>query len=243
VSAPDILADIKADLGITTNTDDAFLQRRINGVWALMERYTGRALSIPPAQFIDDWGRIVRVNGQEPLPLSYRFLPRATVFLRYVPVVSIDALEIDGAASPAAGVTFDPKTGKLFTLTEGHACDVSHRLLQARAKITYKAGWAQVPADLYEIVMSVVQVAYAGKQSGGATGMPGTISAINVTDVGSVDVASGSPFVQAATKGTGAVDPILGPYTSVLDSYVDHRNLQIGSALFPVTEAVPEPPP
>src|SRR5262249_28976189 len=143
MSAPDILDAIKADLGITDNSQDQWVQRRIDGAWARMEAYTLRKLCSPPQSFVDDWGDIATVQEAQPQPPMLYMPPAATVFLRYFPVTEISALELDGAAGLAADVRFDPRTGKLFTLYPGsiYAEDLSRTLFTSRAKVTYKAGW------------------------------------------------------------------------------------------------------
>jgi hypothetical protein len=237
---PPILDSIKSDLGITGTENDAFITRRIAAAWAWMERYTSRELCVPPAGFIDDWRRIAQAGPVPPLPPSWDHQPRATVFLRHFPVVKIDAVDLDGTAGVAADVMFNPKTGKLFSLRgQVESEDLSNQLW--RTKITYTAGWAEVPADLYEIVLGAVQAAWIAKSTGGALGVPGTVTGINVVDVGSVEMAQGNAFVQAATKGSGASDPLLGPYVNMLDLYIDHRS-RIGHAMVPVTEPVPVVP-
>lgn len=241
---PSLLAILKDDLGIAAGdtTNDAWLQRRIDGVWARMEKYTSRRLCAPPAAFIDDWGLIVVNAPSQPVPPALMFPPGASVFLRYFPVAAISAITMDGAAGNQAGVRFDPNTGKLLGLTPGalYAEDLSCRLIGSRARITYTAGWAAVPGDLYELVLGTIQPMWQ-QHSTQTAGLPinGRITSIDVMDVGSIGVESGSQFVAAASKNaSGSADPLLGPYTALLDHYVDHR-VRIGHALMPVT--VPGP--
>jgi hypothetical protein len=238
MSAPDALLDaIKDDLGITDGTQDAWLQRRLNGIWSRIEHYTSRVLASPPAAFVDDWSLIVVNNRHYPVPPSREYVSRASVFLRYFPVASIEAVEINGAASEPADVQFDPSNGKLFTLTGSlWSEDLSARLHHCHTKITYKAGWDEVPGDLYEIVLGSMQTLWAPRSAGASGGISGTISEINVIDVGSVQMQAGNEFVQGASKAGSAQDPLLGPYLSMLDLYVDHRSL-IGHATMPVTTA------
>jgi len=228
MSAPDILADIKADLGITDNASDAWLQRRIDGAWARMEKYTARALAAPPAAFVDDWGKIVSTAQHHPVPPSWDYhAGRASVFLRYFPVVSIDELRLDGAVVPdPTTVVFDAKTGKLFSVeTSAGVVDLSARLRGANARITYKAGWTTLPPDLYEIVLGVITTQWAAKGSS-ATGIGGVVSSVSLGDVGSIDLTQGNAFVvNAGRSAAGSVDPLLGPYIAMLDDYVDHRSL------------------
>lgn len=226
MSAPDILADIKADLGITASTDDAWLQRRIAAIWARMEVYTSRRLCAPPATFVDDWGTVVSTAPVWPVPPIVRHPPRASVFLRYFPVVSIEQVELDGAPFVTVPM-FDGKTGKVLSVYDASpwAGDMSTALRNGRAKITYTAGWATVPPDLYEIVLGAIQPLWSAKRGGGIPGVAGNVTGINVMDVGSVELAEASLFVSSASKtGGGTGDPLLGPYANMLDLYIDHRS-------------------
>ena len=62
---------------------------------------------------------------------------------------------------------------------------------------------------------------------------------INAIDVGEVDVspAPTSSSMQATRRGTPP-DPLLGPYTMLLDPYIDWRSM-IGGA-YPSTEPLPD---
>lgn len=242
--APIDLADLKDDLGIdpADTSQDAWLQRRVDALWARIESYTDRKLRAPPAAFTDDWGRVVdnAANYSQP-PTWSTWLQPSTVFLRYYPVASITGITIDGAAGSPADVHFDPKTGKLFNIRPGAAWaeDLSRCLVPSRVAIVYTAGWDAIPADLYEVVLGAMTMQWPARQNQAAGGVAGTPKLISVADVGQVDLEAGNLFIEsAAAKGTsaGGGDPLLGPYASLLDLYVDHRS-RIGWAMQPVTSA------
>lgn len=244
MSAPaDLFLTIKEDLGICGGSEhDAWLQRRIEGVWSRMEHYTARSLAAPPISFMDDWTRISRTNTHYPLPPALCRTQGSTVFLRHFPVAGIEAVEINGVAADPTGVSFDPRSGKLFALYGPPSQDLSGALYNTR--ITYRAGWDTIPGDLYEVVLGAVATQYASRAAAGASGAPpgSMVTGITVADVGSLEVApGGNAFVNATMKGVSTTDPILGPYVSTLDLYVDQRSL-IGHALLPVTEPVPVTP-
>jgi hypothetical protein len=246
MSAPDIVDEIKLALGITDSASDAWLAGRIAGIWARMEVYTSRALCSPPQQFIDDWGNISNTQRIAGEPPSFWYPPSGSVFLRCFPVVSIDEV-ISNGATPVdpAGVRFDKRTGKLFTLSDQWATDLSVVLRSSQARITYKAGWAEVPADLFEVVLGAIQPLWKAKSTGGGTagGLAGAITGITVADVGAVEIAEANLFVSSAAKsGGGSGDPLLGPYANMLDVYIDHR-VRIGNEGQPTTDAVPAAPP
>lgn len=259
MSAPAILDNIKADLGITDNASDAWLQRRIDGVWARMEVFTSRKLCAPPQTFVDDWGQISGTAVVYPLPPILMTPPRGSVFLRCFPVTSIDAVELDGQALDAehvAAVSYDQRTGKLFTIRGDSVIseDLSQTLRGSRARVTYKAGWATVPADLYEIVLGAIQPLWAAKKGGAVPGVAGSVTGINVMDVGSVELAEASLFVSSAARSSGgAADPLLGPYANMLGLYIDHRvrignegqqtTTHVPTAPLAAAEPAPEPPP
>jgi hypothetical protein len=238
--APDILDDIKDDLGIAIDdtTNDAWLGRRIDGIWARIEAYTGRVLASPPASFVDDWGKIVEngVYRNQPPPLAY--WSRGSVYLRVFPVVDITAVELNGATIDQAKVVFDDQAGKLVAVDgTPYPTDLGPLLLSGRAKVTYDAGFVDVPADLYEVVLGALTPQWAARQSQQAgTGAGPGVTRISVQDVGEVDYANPNYFVDASTKrgSQGGVDPLLGPYAMVLDSYVDWRSM-LGAAVYPST--------
>lgn len=238
--APVDLDDVKDDLGIKDYASDEWLCRRLNGIWSRIETYTSRKLCAPPQGFMDDWSEIAVAAPFQPAPMwALAWPPTATVFLRYHPVVSIDGISFNGTPGDPAAVRFDPRTGKLLTLRNPQigAEDLSRELIGSRVQVTYKSGWTEIPADLYEVVLGSIQVMWNSRQAQAAGLPPGGLSVINLIDVGSVEVGTGgNTFEQAAMKGVGNDDPLLGPWVNILDHYVDHRS-RIGSALFPTTRS------
>jgi hypothetical protein len=241
-TTPIDLAILKDDLGIdpADTSNDAWLQRRVNGVWQRMETYTARSLSSPPSGFVDDWGELVindRVQQQPPLWNNMR--PRASVFLRQFPVLSINGVELNGTPIDPSFAIVDNKTGKLFGLDGSslYARDLGVLLPSARAKVTYMAGWAELPADLYEVLLQAMEVQWNSRlaQESGLGG--GNVNEVQVQDVGSFKMSSTNAFTTAANKGAGALDPMLGPYTAILDNYVDWRAM-LGLATFPTTTSI-----
>jgi hypothetical protein len=247
MSAPDLTAELKEDLGITAadTTQDEWIERRVAGIWSRLEHATNRRLCIPPAKFMDDFTAIAGVDVWWVSPPAIASMPRTTVFLRQFPVVSIEALEVGTEDRDPTGVRFNPRTGRLLTLNDpvNIAIDVSREML-GTTKITYLAGWDEIPGDLYEIVLGAIQVQWAGRAgaSGASGGLVGTVSEINVIDVGSIQMGAGNAFVQDAGKAGYVRDPLLGPYASMLDAYIDHRS-GIGNQWMPVTTEIEDPPP
>lgn len=233
---------VKDDLGITGNENDAWLLRRIGEVWSRFETYTSRYLAIPPATFTDDWGKISSTMAYANQPPVLDFAPVGSPFLRVTPVRSIIGIVRNGAAgTDPTAVMFEAGTGKLFSLgpeQQGH--DVSRELRAGSVSITYTAGWDDIPPDLYNALIGVLTPLWA-QRTGQSAGIPGggSISSIDVTDLGALTF-GGSTFVEAALKrgGGGIADPLLGPYTSTLDYYYDAR-VNMGSPLIPVTTMMP----
>lgn len=249
MSAPAALLEaIKDDLGITDTANDAWLQRRLDNIWSRIEHYTSRKLHSPPAPYIDDWARMVVTNPVVPLPPMWEPI-RVSPFLRYFPVTSIEAIELNGASADPTKVVFSPRTGKLFSLSGDmlYAEDLSGQLYGTRTRITYKTGWDEVPGDLYEVVLGCIQPLWNQRLAAQSAGVGGltNVSSINVNDVGSVEL-GGRTFADIAASsaagGGGKLDPMLGPWIGYLDLYVDHRSL-LGDALNPVTEPVAPAPP
>lgn len=233
---PDLLDTIKDDLGIPPGdtTSDAWLQRRIDGIWARFEVYTGRPLGLV-SPWLDDWGTLIVNHPAVTEPPILRAQPGASVFLRVFPVARITSITMNNSTTvDPADVLFDQATGKLVGLYGG-ATDLRNELVGARALVAYEAGFAAMPADLYEALLGVLGPLWAARQAQ-ASGLPGMATRISTTDVGEVEWSnSGNVFVEATLKGVRITDPILGPWGVVLDPYVDWRSM-IGGA-YPTTVA------
>lgn len=249
-AAPPVDLDaLKDDLGIPPGdtSQDAWLQRRIDGVWAAFESYTGRRLCVPPAQFMDNWGEVALSRPYSNVPPPLAALPSASVFLRHYPVVSIDAIVQSGSDGDAANVMFDAASGKLFSvdgpLWGSWPNELGALLLGNRARITYTAGWPTTPPDLYEALLGVMQELWLRRaaqvgMSGGGLGGAKTITAI---DVGTIEFDTGGSFLDNAARQkspSGSIDPLLGPWTATLDPYRDIRSW-LGSSTYPATVPVP----
>jgi hypothetical protein len=244
--APVDLATIKDDLGIDAadTSNDAWLVRRIDGIWSRFEAYTFRHLRLA-APWTDDWGEIARtlVHRQEPPPLVS--IPRATVFLRVFPVEAVTGLWLnDQQQADLTQLVFDGATGKVLSL-RGVALwnhDAGPQLLRERARIAYTAGFPSLPLDLYEALIGCLDPLWAVRQAQlagfGAGFGGGTVTRINAIDVGEVDLTyTPTPFVDQANK-RAAPDPLIGPWSAMLDPYVDWR-ASIGGVVYPTTKPGP----
>jgi hypothetical protein len=255
-NCPIDLAYLKDDLGISGTTDDQWLQRRIDSIWARFEAYCFRPLQ-PPMVYEDDWGQIAtNLNpwwrqpatlppSQLYLPMVARPLGYATVFLRNFPVTSLVQATLNSADYDVSKILYDSTNGKLIAVQgPGTATDLSNYLLSSRAKIRYVAGFNPIPADIYEALLGIMQVQWQWRQalkSGMAVGgfLP---TRINTLDVGGVELNLAPNFIAAEASKAGKVaDPLLGIYSTVLDPYVDYRNVTGGMA-YPTTTLIGPPP-
>src|SRR5262245_18603281 len=138
--APIDIAAIKDDLNIppTDTSQDAWLQRRINEIWARMEVFCDRRLCAPPATFIDDWGELTINGAHYNVPPVIAYSLKTTVFLRQIPVQTISEIVLNDQAVDPASAKWDIGSGKLFSVRGDGvlAEDLSCALLGARAKIT-----------------------------------------------------------------------------------------------------------
>ena len=252
-ACPVPIADVKLDLGVdpADTSGDAWLQRRMNALWARMEKYCARPLRTLTT-YEDDWGQVVnslspafRPPAMMPPPPPYGYaapLPYgvATPYLTRYPVQRITRFLANGEERPIADIQFDPSTGKLLAVMgPGTATDLSHWLVSARAKVTYVAGWSAIPDDLAEILYQCVAVQWsqrAAQQSGSAVG--GFIATrITTQDLGSLELdTSPNYFVAQASKSNAyaSVDPMLGVYAHVLDEYLASDLMAPGDWIRPV---------
>jgi hypothetical protein len=246
---------VKDDLGITATTDDAWLQRRMDGTWARMERYCSRPLQ-PATVYQDDWGLIAQnLNPwwRQPatLPPSQLYLPMvarpigyASVFLRAFPVSAIQRATLNGSDYDPTLILFDGENGKLIGVQgPGTATDLSNYLLSSRAQLQYVAGFAALPADLYEALLGVMQVQWSTRQMAqSGVAVAGFLpTAINAMDVGSVTLSLAPNYLADQASRAGKVDdPVLGIYAKLLDPFIDWRTM-IGGSAYPVTTTIGPP--
>jgi hypothetical protein len=223
------MAALKDDLGITGSTQDAWLARRVKEALALMSVYTRRYIGYTQ-QFIDEWNPA----AFEACGMAYWPVYRTQVFtLRYYPIVEIDAAKDDG--TEVENVIYDWRDGALHGY--GSATAPNHFNMPT---ITYKAGWDVLPADLYAVLVGIIRPQWVERQNA-AAGIPSGVSSISIQDVGDVELSTdmqGSVFERVATAQSS--NPLLGPYTSILDHYIDHRS-SVSSVVWPRTTMVPTP--
>ena len=240
--APVDLDIIKDDLGIdpADTSHDEWLQRRVDGLWSRFQTYTGRML-VAESAFVDDWGELV-VNGVPQLqPPALVVAPRGSVFLRVFPVASITKLTVNGADMDASKATVDRASGKLLSLDGPPVSDLAALLIAGTARIEYLGGFDEVPAVLYEALIGALGIQWSARQAtqdGMAVGgfLPRRISTI---DVGDVELSMApNALVEATMKSGGTADPLLGPYTTLLDEFVDYRSI-ISATAQPTTRALP----
>jgi hypothetical protein len=245
-SAPPVdLAILKDDLNIpaTDTSNDAWLERRIDEIWARFEVFTSRKLACPPSSFVDDWGE-VQLGGQHiNLPPVIAYWPRTTLFLTVYPVTAITAVELYGnPLADLSGVRWDIRSGKLLTFDGEQVANagwfgggLDRRLLYDRARVTYTAGWDAIPPDLYAALLGVLTPLWQARQAQQSGFGGGAVTQVDVMDVGSVQLAGANPFVEATLKGVRTSDPLLGPWAANLTDYIDWR-ATIGAECFPTSK-------
>lgn len=229
MTAPVDLETIKDDLGIPDidTANDAWLQRRIDGIWARFEQYCARPLQLTSG-WVDDWGTLVTNHPAYTEPPLLRAMPSASVFLRVFPVQGVTSVSLNDQIVDPAGVIFEPESGRLAGL-QGMACDLRTTLVSGRAVIEYTAGFETLPPDLYEALLGVLGPLWTARQAqaSGAMGIPTRIA---TPDAGEVEYSTtANLFLDAATKRGNIADPLLGPYAMLLDTWVDWRSM-IGGA-------------
>lgn len=236
------LDTIKDDLGIPKDdtSQDEWLQRRIDEIWARFESYTMRSLAVPPASFVDDWSTVVDLARHINLPPSWDFRQRASTFLRQFPVVAVTAFEIDGGVSDASLVRFKASTGQLVALDGNWSHDLGPRLACSRARITYTAGFATVPADLYGALIGILQTLWT-QRAAQVAGLPPGVRTISAIDVGEVSFWDSQKLeVARVASASEGGDPLLGPFAANLAPYIDWRS-GLGSSTYAASELAAPP--
>jgi len=224
---------LKDDIGMPPGTEnDAWLLRRVEGVWSRMETYCNRHLG-SLTSFRDVW-KPAQIESN--VGAYWPYSGGVVYYLRHYPVKEI-LLAIDGdqLLPDPASVLFNPHNGAL--LGYGPTGSPTYFSLP---QIAYTAGYDPIPPDLYESMVGILQSVWNARsnaKSGLATG--GMIpSQIDIADVGSITLGGGntaSGFSSTLIAGGDYNDPMLGPYMYVLDGYRDKR-AEMGSVLMPMTD-------
>jgi hypothetical protein len=227
------LDTVKDDVGMPAGTEnDAWLQRRIDGIWSRFEGYAQRYLGAP-ADFTDAWQPLSPITNAPAFWPSFTASP--VFYLRNYPVSAIVSASDSGISIAAASVVFDAKTGLLVGYGAPDA-PTKFRL----PVVTYTAGYETVPADLYDCLIGILRTLWATRandQSGLAIGgmLP---TELNIADVGNVKLgAGGAAFGFDAGVKDAYSDPYIGPYAYILNSYTDYR-VATGSNMLPRTTEV-----
>jgi hypothetical protein len=240
--APVDLDMVKDDLGMPAGdtANDAWLQRRIDAVWARFQNYTGRTLALA-GPWIDDWSEISQTNARVLQPPLLNPARRATAFLRVFPVKQVDGITYNAVDSDPAQVIVDQPSGKVLSLNGAMMeSDCAPQLISGLAVISYTAGFDTLPEDIYEAMIHCLEPLWSVRQAqqSGFGGPGGAVTRIAATDVGEVDFSYGlGGFALDASK-KSAPDPLLGPWATMLDPYVDWRAF-IGSENYPTTKPGP----
>lgn len=145
------LADVKAELGITTGVSDSVLRRYISSASAAAMQYCNRTFSVEVVseQFFSDRAtRLVR-GGVKPLQLTrWPIISVASVTENSVPL----AINTDYA--------IDPANGQLTRLDD---CGSAVYWRPLSLTVAYSAGYAAIPLDLADAIIRMVTRRFAAK--------------------------------------------------------------------------------
>jgi len=212
---------IKDDIGMTVPADEPWLNRRLEGLWASIRKYTARYLC-PVGTFVDDWTN----THEERLAFSHPPISVGnSIFLTQFPVLSILKCEIVTTSTMTeidpATILFDPRTGQLKGTQIGGT-----PMSMLNSKITYQAGLSDVPLDIYEAMIGILSKLYASRQQAGGMVNGMQTNYARIDDVGIMKFIDPDYGFDAKIA---SLDPIMGPYIAILDGYKDWRN-KIGIA-------------
>lgn len=209
-SVSELVEALRVEIGLAPDDEsqDAWLEARLNGILAAIRRYCRRHLW-PVASFRDVF------MGEERCCYP---ITRPVAVLAETPVSEIDAITIDGAAADPADFEVSA-SGRLYRVVNGVPVPA---FAFRNMVVDYDAGYVELPGDIYEAITGMIDQAWAS--SGLATtGVDPLLGAkkVSIVDVGSVEYESpNATYYESGVKASGHA--ILGPWTSVLAGYRDY---------------------
>lgn len=187
VEAPDpalvSLAEVKAHLGIEGDADDAVLSSLIARASAAIVSYLG----FDP-------------NAGEYRETTETVTGQHYVVLSRVPVSSITAVTVDGAALSENDTRLDAASGLLARLASGRSRTWEGRAVVA---ITYEAGFTETPADLQQACLTLVSAEWAAR---------GKDPGLKSIGIGSISL---TYFTPDAVPSVQTVKHLLDPYRAI----------------------------
>jgi hypothetical protein len=137
------LANAKADLGITSSDDDAYLTRLIAQCSDDIARYCGRVFK---SETVDD--------------TFYLSASQKVLILQRYPTASISSVTVDGVALSSTYYTFDPATGIVYRLDDNlKVIDWSYD----KVVIRYAGGYTSIPTSLEAACVAYVKARKAAR--------------------------------------------------------------------------------
>jgi len=195
------LADFKAELGITTTTEDAANSSRITRASKLIAEECGRRFAMSDAQETFIFERLERAR------------PRQALALRLYPIIQIFSVTIDGVEVDETEYDFDQDSG-LIWLVDG--------CWHGRVVVTYSGGYDLpdgAPGALQQACVELVrQFRNSGASLGGVSVQGSGIREIDHGDTRVVfDNGSSSSFSSSSSSSSGSALPafvldLLGPF-------------------------------
>lgn len=199
------LDQAKAHIDITHSNDDQFITDVINGMTAEVEKYCQRVLreATVTETFYDPSADV----------------SSSIVTLQEYPVQSITSITTTLDSSDSLMDTGDYRVVKP---TAKVILDSTSSWIGAdTVTAVYVCGWSEVPADLYSVMLQLIQMRYS--QGNNITGNRGPVKFERVDGVSSVSYDTSGMVL--TSSGGAKVDPILGQFSTNLDYYRSDRAL------------------
>lgn len=205
------LVDVKAYLGETGNTYDAFLNEQITFLSDAIEQYCERKF------LTATYTQTYYAKDYNPAPLQ---LP-----LFQFPVQSITTFKEDGVVT-TEGFRLHKSTGTLIS---------DYRFLnsQEEIEVEYVAGYdlANIPTPLKNVIYSLVEEKYNRKKSGLSLNFGNDVQRISIAGTMSIDF----DYSLNNNDRNNSFGTILGAHLNVVDMYRSDRRI-IGSGTFAFVE-------
>lgn len=218
------LADLKTNIGETTNDYDTFLTAQINLFSSAIENYCSRKFELASWTQTFYYSDYTETDDRKKLWLFHFPVSAITEIREIITFNGVDTSEI----LDSSGYRLRKDYGRIEKITDGYPeswfKESSLFLvsgINSRVEVDYSAGYSTVPLEIQDVITSLIEERYLKKKSGIQINFGNDVQRISIPGTMSIDFDYSLQANERKTK----FGMLLGNYINVLDYFRSERAL------------------